>query len=99
MPRWIRIRKADIDLELRKTFERYGVGTMQNLLAREGRFRHGGNLTNVSMVENDLLAWLTDQYDRAERKEVWSLTMEVMIVIFVGIEILPSIIRFICRTV
>src|SRR5712692_3802796 len=42
--RWITGQKAAIDTELRKTFGRYGVGTMQNLLAREGRFRHGGNL-------------------------------------------------------
>jgi len=95
MPRWIRIRKAEIDPELRETFEQYGVGTMQNLLAREGRFRHTGSLTNVSTVEDKLLAWLTEQYDRAEKKETWSLTMEAAITIFVAIEVLPSIFRFI----
>jgi hypothetical protein len=78
-----RVRKADINPELRSTFERYGLGTMQNLLARAGQFRHLESLTNVSMVENDLLAWLTEQYDRAERKETWSLAMEAAITIFV----------------
>jgi hypothetical protein len=29
--RWFRIRKAEIDTELRQAFERHGLGTMQML--------------------------------------------------------------------
>jgi len=34
-----------------------------------------------------LLPWLTEQYDRAERKETWNLTMEAAITLLVGIEV------------
>jgi hypothetical protein len=32
------------------------------------------------------LPWMTEQYDRAERKETWGLFMEIAITIFVAIE-------------
>jgi hypothetical protein len=67
------------------------------LLAVGDFFRHEGEHLLVRDYEAPLLSWLTEQYDRAERKETWSLTMEAAITIFVGIEVLPSIIRFICR--
>jgi hypothetical protein len=35
--------------------------------------------------------WLTEQYDRAERKETWSITMEVAITVFVAAELFSSI--------
>ena len=94
--RWVRIRKANItDVELRKSFERYGTVNMQMLLARGGQFRKGpgrpGSLTNISTVEDSLLDWLTEQYDREQRKETWSLAMEVAIVVFVGAELLSSV--------
>ena len=90
--RLVRVRRAVIDRDLRTTFEWYGLGTMQHLLASGGRFRHiNGNLINVSIVENELLSWLIEQYDRAERKENWTLTLEVMVTIFVGLELLHSI--------
>ena len=96
MPRWIRIRQANIDPELRETFEHYGLVTLQVLLSSPENFiRHQGNIQRVQKMDKDLLPWLTEQYDRAERKETWSITMEVAITIFVGIEVLPSIIRFI----
>jgi hypothetical protein len=92
--RWIRIRKAGIDPELRMTFERYGTVTMQMLLATNTTtYRHNGNLATVELYLAPLLEWLTEQYDRAERKETWSLTMDAAITVFVAIEVLPSIIR------
>jgi hypothetical protein len=92
--RWIRIRKADIDTELRKTFERYGTVTMQMMLATNTTmFRHEGSLCTVERHLNSLLAWLTEQYDRAERKETWSLTMEAAVTVFVAGEVLLSIFK------
>src|SRR2546425_13013649 len=95
--RWIRIRKPAIDPELPKTFERYGTATMQMILATTNYFQHLDKQLMAQNVRDDLLPWLTEQYDRAERKETWSLTMDAAITVFVAIEVLPSIIRFICR--
>jgi hypothetical protein len=92
--RWIRIRKADIDTELRKTFERYGTVTMQMLLATNTTmYRHQGSLYTVEHYLTSLLPWLTEQYDRAERKETWSLTMEAAVTVFVAAEVLLSIFK------
>ena len=82
--RWFRIRKAEnLDPELRKTFEHHGVGTMQILLATTNWFWHKGKSVQVQNITDDLLPWLTEQYDRAERKETWSITMEFAITVFV----------------
>jgi len=95
MPRWFYIRKAQIAPELRETFERYGTVTMQMLLATNTTtYRHEGNVTTVEKYLNSLLPWLTEQYDRAERKETWSLTMEAAITILVAIEAAPLIAKF-----
>lgn len=92
--RWFHIRKADIDPELRETFERYGTLTMQTLLATNNTmYRHQGSLVTVERYLAPLLSWLTEQYDRAEIKESWSLTMEAAITIFVVAEVLLSIFR------
>lgn len=91
--RWFRIRKAEIDPELRETFERYGTVTMQTLLATNATsYRHKGMLATVELYLKPLLAWLTEQYDRAERKETWSLSMEVAITIFVAAELVLLIV-------
>jgi hypothetical protein len=39
--------------------------------------------------------WLTEQYDRAERKETWSITMEAAITVFVIIETMFSALDFV----
>ena len=94
--RWFSIHKANIDVDLRKTFERYGTVTMQMLLATNTTtYRHKGNLTTVERYLAPLLEWLTEQYDRAERKETWSLMMEAAITFFVVAEVLLSIFK--CR--
>jgi hypothetical protein len=92
--RWFCIRKATIDPELRETFERYGKGSMQVILSTTNYFRHKGNSTMVESVLDSLLPWLTEQDDRAERKETWSITMEVAITILVAAELALSIIMF-----
>jgi len=87
--RWVSIRKAKIDPGLRETFEQYGTVTMQVLVATNATFfRHKGSLTTVQMVEQPLLAWLTEQYDRSERKETWSITMEIAITTLVAAELI-----------
>jgi hypothetical protein len=89
--RWFRIRKAKIDPELRNTFERYGVVSAQVVMATTNYFLHKGGSLGANEVGNSLLPWLTEQYDRAERKETWSLAMEVTITVFVVAELLFAI--------
>jgi hypothetical protein len=95
--RWFKIRKARIDDRLRETFERYGTGTMQAILAGPKWFHHDGQQRTVQDYLFDLLAWLTEEYDKAERKQTWSITMEVFITGFVGTELLIELLRLIGR--
>ena len=101
--RWFRIRKANIDPELRDTFERYGTVAMQLILATGATFRHKGVAVQVDptglpepnqWILPSLLPWLTEQHDKAERRETWNLTMEAAITIFFLIEILPTLFAF-----
>ncbi len=91
------IRKAQIDKELRTTFEQYGVATMQMLLALGDYFRHKGEVLEVRDAEERLLPWLTEQYDRAERKEHWTLLMEAAITVFVAAELFLTLFRLFCE--
>ncbi len=95
--RWIHIREAKIDPKLRESFERYGVGGMQVALGDMNSFLHDGQLTKATTVLAPLLQWLTEQYDRAERKETWLITMEAAITILVAGELLVDLRNFWCR--
>jgi|SRR5690348_1350127 hypothetical protein len=81
------IRKAKIDNAVRESFERYGIGTLQLMLSSGGIDSFVGREGHTG-ARKELLAWLTEQYDRAERKETWSLTMEFAITVFVLAELL-----------
>ena len=94
--RLLSIRKAQIDKELRTTFEQYGVATMQMLLALGDYFRHKGEVLEVRDAEEPLLPWLQSNTDRSERKEHWTLLMEAAITLFVAAELLISLFRLFC---
>jgi len=64
---------------------------MQMVLATTNSFLHGDRHVSVTEVLDALLPWLTEQYDRAERKETWSMTMEAAITVFVASELLISL--------
>jgi hypothetical protein len=98
--RWFGVRKAksipDADREM---FERFGaaiIGTVlyggfsgpQTTVAQKALY---GNTDTRKHAE----AWLTEQYDRAERKETWSITMEAAITLFVAVELVLSILNFV----
>ena len=52
--------------DLRQTFEQHGIGTMQTLLAAPDRpFVYRGHMSSAYQVREELLHWLTEQYDRA----------------------------------
>ena len=86
--RWFTIRRAKIDPELRKTFERHGAAIMQAMLANpHSSFRYRGGQQSVQNYQDELLPWLTEEYDKADRKQTWSMTMEIAITLFVGLEV------------
>jgi FMN phosphatase YigB (HAD superfamily) len=90
--RWFQIREAKIDLKLRETLEQYGAPVMQQILSVGSNFRHDGKALWVEAVRDDVLKWLTEQYDRQERKETWQITMEAAVTIFVLAELVTSLI-------
>jgi hypothetical protein len=90
--RWLRIRRAAIPPERRDLFERLGAPVI-SLAITSGFHAPAPQLHPLyddSEVRNNATAWLTEQYDRAERKETWSLTMEAAITIFVAVELALS---------
>jgi len=92
--RWFRIREAKIDPDLRTTLEQYGVTVIQQVLSVASNFRYKGKTIWVEEVREPVLAWLTERYDREQRKETWSLTMEVAITVLVAAELVMSIVSF-----
>src|ERR1700751_3972573 len=95
--RWFPIRKAKIDPELRITLEQYGVPVMQQVLSVGSNFRHKGQATWVEAVRDSVLAWLTERYDREERKETWQITMEAPVTVLVAAELVMSLVSFTMR--
>jgi len=88
--RWFRIRKANIDPTLRDAYEQYGVVSLQLDYAMK-KYMRGmpeGEPAPAHPDDAALLAWLTEQYDRTERKETWGLTLEVVITVFIAVEVL-----------
>ena len=94
---WFCIRKAKIDTELRNTFERYGVVAAQVVLATTNYFVHQGKQLNAEGAGEPLLAWLTEQYDKADRKETWSLAMEGTITVFVVLGVVVEGWQLLCN--
>ena len=95
--RWFRIRKASVPKEARDLFERCGSSVIGAVLAGGSTPLLGAlqkSLYEKSDMRQQALDWLTEQYDRAERKETWSLTMEAAITVFVAVEVVLSILNF-----
>ena len=95
--RWFQIRKATIDPELRITLEQYGVPVMQQVLSVGSNFRHKGQATWVEAVRDSVLAWLTERYDREERKETWQITMEAAVTVLVAAELVMSFVGVVTK--
>src|SRR5437870_4013352 len=94
--RWFRIKKADIEPVFREWFEQRGAETMRAFVPMEGfTINTGdGSIQYERPIRPHLLLWLKEQYDRAERKETWSLTMEVAITVLVAAELFMSVLLF-----
>ena len=98
--RWFSVRKGTVDPRQRVIFEQYGPGASQLVLATGSYFRLGKETLRVDSAVDSLLPWLTEQYDREERKETWLITMEAAITVFVLAELVLALICFVrggCR--
>jgi hypothetical protein len=96
--RWFALRKADIPKTEREMLERFGPATVAAIVY--GGFPGPPNIEPQKSLYEDSTKrqhaseWLTEEYDRAERSETWSMTMEAAITLFVGVELVFSIVNF-----
>ena len=100
---WFRIRRASIPDEERQTFERFGAAIISGILYAGS----GGEERRLTEPQQAVLfgdqsrehaaEWLTEQYDRAERRESWLISMEATITLLVAAELLFSILNFFGR--
>jgi hypothetical protein len=96
---WFRIRKALLPNNERSLLERFSPTVISAILYGG----YSGPVTTEpmrSLYENSefrthAAEWLTEQYDREERKETWSITMEVAITLLVAVELLFSVLNFV----
>jgi hypothetical protein len=99
---WFRIRKASIPKEHREMFERFGASVVT--VALYGGFPGPANTAEPmntlyanSAYRASAAEWLTEQYDRTELHETWSITMEAAITVLVAVELVFSILNFVSR--
>jgi hypothetical protein len=98
--RWFRVRRAGIDSRHRQRFEELGLDVVRAFLTQPRGVvvceDEGGEWT-VANLREPMKPWLREQYDRAERRETWLITMEVAITILVAAELFMSVLDFYCR--
>jgi hypothetical protein len=86
----LKIRKANIDAQLRAEFERYGIPVMQQMLSH-ARFRVQDDFANIETYQMQVKAWLTEEHDRAARRDRWiplrDLILEIVVIALIGWEI------------
>jgi hypothetical protein len=89
------IRRARIPVDWKDAFEETGVKMVRMAAVGSGVVLFGGKPTGIQgpYVEYSF-AWLTEQRDREEVKDTWSLAMEASITILVAVELLFSVLGF-----
>jgi len=98
--RWFRTRRATLIPESeRDLFERFGASVVSIILF-SGFSGPQTTEPQKTLYENpetrrDAEMWLTEQYDCADRKETWSITMEAAITLLIAVELLFSILNFV----
>ncbi len=97
--KWFRIKRAEINPELRELFEERGLETVRLYVAIPDwtMRRRDGTVVPREELRKPMMLWLKEQYDGAERRETWLITMEIAITVFVAAELLMSILDFACR--
>jgi len=93
---WTKVNRADIPNALRVELEEYGEVVVAQILGRP--YSHSADQTagvplwtKTNETRRPVLAWLREQHNRAERKRDISETMELAILILVGLEVALSV--------
>jgi|GEM_PF-4605038 len=98
--RWFRTRKANIASHFRQNFEELGVEIVRAYFTQDigvPVWEDDGGRWTVQALREPMKLWLREQYDRAERRETWLMTMEVAITVLVAAELCMSILDFCFR--
>ena len=98
--RWFRVRKASIKSRYRQHFEELGVEIVRAYFTQPIGvvvWEDDGGRWTVQALREPMQSWLREQYDCAERKDTWLLTMEIAITILVAAELLMSVLDFYYR--
>src|SRR6266478_7513759 len=91
--RWFSIKRAAIQHETRELLEQYGPDTLRALLPGNAVLEAAkGARVTIDEVRRPILLWLKEQADREERRETWLITMEVAITLFVGVDLVISVV-------
>ena len=98
--RWVRVRKANIDLRHRQHFEELGVEVVRAYFTQPVGvvvYEDEKGKWPVGALREPMQLWLREQYDSTERKDTWLMTMEIAITILVAAELLMSVLDFVTR--
>jgi hypothetical protein len=94
--RWFRITRAEMKHETLELLEQYGPDTLRALLPGNAILEtvKGARVT-IDEIRRPILLWLKEQADREEKRETWLITMEVAITLFVGVELVISVVGYV----
>jgi hypothetical protein len=67
---------------------------MQICLGSTNYFFHNGREEQVTKHREDLLIWLTEEYEKSEFRYTWTTTMEMAIVVLVTAEVIFSAVQY-----
>ena len=98
--RWFRIREAAVARGFRERFEELGVEIVRAYFTQPigtTVYEDAGGRWTVQALHQPMQVWLREQYDRAERKDTWLMTMEIAITVLVAAELFMSILDFVYR--
>jgi hypothetical protein len=98
--RWFRIRRAEIIPEERQHFEELGTEIVRSYFTQGPGtvvYTDGKQRFTVNNLHPSMQLWLREQYDRAELRETWLITMEAAITTFALAGTIFSVLDFCCR--
>ena len=98
--RWFSIRRAEISLRDRQRFEELGTEIVRAYFTQGPGtvvYTDGRERFTVNNLHEFMQLWLREQYDRAELRETWLVTMEAAITTFALAGTVFSVLDFFCR--
>ena len=95
--RWFRTRRAGIPSRHRQRFEELGAEIVRAYFTQPVGvivYSDDNGDHTVRELHDPMQLWLREQYDRAERKETWLISMEIAITLFVASELFMAVLEF-----